>query len=133
MGSARLGYIYKKSVEPCSTLILITWGPIKTFTIKKNDSAHAEYVYTPIHYGTLSAITANSCTIDARRNTHPVDIRYFLVLDGKKIDRFQVTKTSVNKRLLLCPRRHFTYLSPRRAAQERHFLPPTARLLFISL
>ncbi len=82
MGSARLGYIYKKKRGTLFYAHPIHWGPCKTFTIKKNDLAHAEYVYTPIHYGTLSAITANRCTIDARRNTHPVDIRHILVLDG---------------------------------------------------
>ena len=75
-------------------------GPSKTFTIKKNDLAHAEYVYTPIHHGTHYQHTANRCTIDARRNTHPVGIRHILVLDGKKVARFRNTKTSVNKRLL---------------------------------
>lgn len=94
-------HIQKKSVEPCSTLILITWGPCKALTFKKNDLAHAEYVYTPIHYGTPLAITANRCTIDARRNTHSVGIRHILVLGGRKFARFQVTKTSVNKRLFI--------------------------------
>lgn len=79
----------------------IHWGPCKTLTFKKNDLAHAEYVYTPIHYGTSSATTANRCTIDARRNTHPVDIRHILVLESRKFARFQCTKTSVNKRLFI--------------------------------
>ena len=100
-------------------------GPSKTFTIKKNDLAHAEYVYTPIHHGTHYQHTANSSTIDARRNTHPVSIRHILVLDGKKVARFQCTKTSVNKRLLqLCLCRHFTHTSPVGLPRERHFLPP---------
>lgn len=32
----------------------ITWGPSKTFTIKKNDLAHAEYVSTNTSRHTIS-------------------------------------------------------------------------------
>ena len=51
-------------------------------------------MYVPIHHGTLSA-TANSCTIDARRNTHPVSIRHILVLDGRKLLGFNVPKQAL--------------------------------------
>lgn len=53
--------------------------------------------YTTAHYQHI----ANSSTIDARRNTHPVSIRHILVLDGQKVARFRNTKTSVNKRLFI--------------------------------
>ena len=102
----------------------ITWGPSKTFTIKKNDLAHAEYVYTPIHHGTLSA-KANSSTIDARRNTHPVSIRHILVLGWKKLQDFVIPKQALtNAFLQLCLCRHFTHPSPVGLPRERHFLPP---------
>ena len=51
-------------------------------------------MYVPIHHGTLSA-TANSCTIDARRNTHPVSIRHILVLDGRKLLGFVIPKQAL--------------------------------------
>lgn len=51
-------------------------------------------MYVPIHHGTLSA-TANSCTIDARRNTHPVSIRHILVLDGRKLLGFKLPKQAL--------------------------------------
>lgn len=51
-------------------------------------------MYVPIHHGTLSA-TANSSTIDARRNTHPVSIRHILVLDGRKLLGFNVPKQAL--------------------------------------
>lgn len=51
-------------------------------------------MYVPIHHGTLSA-TANSCTIDARRNTHPVSIRHILVLGWKKLQDFVIPKQAL--------------------------------------
>ena len=51
-------------------------------------------MYAPIHHGTPSA-TANSSTIDARRNTHPVSIRHILVLDGRKLLGFNVPKQAL--------------------------------------
>ncbi len=51
-------------------------------------------MYVPIHHGTLSA-TANSCTIDARRNTHPVSIRHILVLGWEKLQDFVIPKQAL--------------------------------------
>ena len=107
-------------------------GSCKTYPPKKNDLAHAEYVCTPLHYGTLSA-KANRCTIDARRNTHPVGIRHILVLGWKKLQDFVIPKQALTNAFYLCPRRHLTYTSPVGLYGSDTTLPPSGADLFITL
>ena len=99
-------------------------GPSKTFTIKKNDLAHAEYVYTPIHHGTHYQHTANSSTIDARRNTHPVGIRHILVMEGRKLQGFKLPKQALTNAFYLCLFcRYRTYRLCRYVPSHRGIVP----------
>ena len=109
-------------------------GSCKTYPPKKNDLAHAEYVYTPIHHGTHYQHTANRCTIDARRNTHPVSIRHIPVLGWKKLQDFVIPKQALTNAFYNYV---FAGISPTRPPSGYHGSDtsshPTAWLLFICL
>gem|GEM_PF-6857418 len=86
--------------------------------------------YTTAHY----QHTANSSTIDARRNTHPVSIRHILVLDGRKLLGFKLPKQALTNAFYNYV---FAGISPTRPPSGYHGSDtsshPTAWLLFICL